>query len=290
MPPARKRKTGRRRTGSGTVSGTILVADDSPNIREIVQMSLESTGYSVVLAEDGERTLRRMESDRPDLMIVDVMMPRVNGFQICRRVKSNPKTEKIPVILLTARSQEEDVFWGKDCGADEYITKPFSTRELERTVQRLMRRRADRMKGRGSGVRGEIQRRREEGLSGRIVALEWDRRSMDIFRKKYGEVKFSAALKSLREEAEGFLEDRREPGPVDVREAFGLYVVIGGDEARAAGLGEELAGRLSSLAATFYGDEDRARGFIPFRDPRTGHEERLSLLGFRARIEAETAT
>jgi DNA-binding response OmpR family regulator len=271
------------------MSGRILVADDSPNIREILQVNLESLGYSVVVAEDGEKAVRLIGEDHPDLMIVDVMMPKINGFQICRKVKSDPRSEGMPIILLTARSQEEDVFWGKDCGADEYITKPFSTKELERTVVRLMKHREDQMAGRPTGVKGEMQRRRKAGRTAQIVALEWDPRAMDIFRKKYGEVKFSAAIRALREESERFLEDHRDPGPVDVHEAFGLSVAIGGNKKEALALGKELAGRLGDLAGTFYGDGDRARGYIPFRDPRTGHEERLVLLDITARIERPKA-
>jgi DNA-binding response OmpR family regulator len=116
------------------VSGTILIADDSQAVRDILQMSLETLGYSVLIAEDGERAMERIQSASPDLIIADVMMPKVNGFQICRRVKSDPATRRTPVILLTARSGQEDVFWGKDCGADEYMTKPFSP---SRVVQRV---------------------------------------------------------------------------------------------------------------------------------------------------------
>jgi DNA-binding response OmpR family regulator len=259
--------------GQVDMTGKILVADDSPNIREILQMNLEGLGYSVMVAEDGEKAVRMIAETHPDLMVVDVMMPKVNGFQICRKVKSDPHTEDMPIILLTARSQEEDVFWGKDCGADEYITKPFSTKELERTVVRLMKLRQDQMAGRRA----------------QIVALEWDPRAMDIFRKKYGEVKFSAALRALREESERFLEDHDDPGPVDVHETFGLSVVVSGTKKKALALGKELAGRLGDLAGTFYGDEDRTRGYIPFRDPRIGHEERLALLGISARIERPEA-
>ena len=125
------------------MSDRILVADDSQGIRDLLQMSLESLGYTVVLAEDGESALERIDEARPDLMIIDVMMPKVNGFQICRRVKSNPETKETPVILLTAKVQEEDVFWGHDCGADEYITKPFKTDHLEAKVDHLLRRRRE---------------------------------------------------------------------------------------------------------------------------------------------------
>jgi len=103
-------------------------------------MSLESLGYTVLLAEDGERAMESIQAARPDLIIADVMMPKVNGFQICRRVKSDPGTRRTPVILLTARSGQEDIFWGKDCGADDYITKPFSLREVEARIKSVLRR------------------------------------------------------------------------------------------------------------------------------------------------------
>jgi twitching motility two-component system response regulator PilH len=267
-------------------SGKILVADDSPNIREILQMNLEAIGYSVIVAEDGERALQQLDSEHPDLMIVDVMMPKVNGFQICRRVKSNPATDATPVVLLTARSQEEDVFWGKDCGADAYITKPFSTKELEKTIARLLRQREARQAGLAEGARGELVRRRQEGTPGEMIALEWDTRIMDVFRKKYGEIKFSEALHALRAEAEKYLEDHHDEGPVDVHEAFGLYVVLKGNAEEALQAAQDMASRLSVFAATFYADEDRARGHISLRDPRSGREEKLPLLSFTARLDA----
>jgi DNA-binding response OmpR family regulator len=271
------------------MSGKILVADDSPNIREILQMSLENLGYAVILAEDGERAMERFSQDKPDLLIVDVMMPKVNGFQICRRVKSNPATHAIPVILLTARSQQEDVYWGKDCGADEYMTKPFSTKELEQVVARLLRRRQESQTGRTSGVREEQRRRREDGRASQIVTLEWDQRALEVFRKKYGEMKYSESQRALRQAAEAFLEEIKDPGPVDLHEATGLTVVLGGAPEEAIRHGRELARRLSVMAASFYSPDDRGRGHIPFRDPRTGKEERLPLLAFIPRVTTEAA-
>jgi DNA-binding response OmpR family regulator len=133
------------------MSDRILVADDSQGIREFLQMTLESLGYSVTLAEDGESALDRIDKAQPDLMIIDVMMPKVNGFQICRRVKSNPETRETPVILLTARVQEEDVFWGHDCGADEYITKPFKTERVAEDGRATAAASSRRSRGEGAG-------------------------------------------------------------------------------------------------------------------------------------------
>jgi DNA-binding response OmpR family regulator len=266
------------------MTGTILVADDSPNIREILQMNLETLGYRVVVAEDGERAMQQFQAERPDLMIVDVMMPKVNGFQICRKVKSNPATQATQIILLTARSQQEDVFWGKDCGADEYVTKPFSTKDIETTIARLLQRREDQ---RAPAAGGAHEGRPAHGGPGQVILLQWDVRALDIFRKKYGEIKFSELQSAIREEAGRFLEEQGHPGPVDLRETSGLGITLNGTPPEALRAGESLAARLNTLAGTFYSSDDWARGHIPFRDPRNGREENLPILSFTVRPSSQ---
>jgi DNA-binding response OmpR family regulator len=269
--------------------GKILIADDSPNIREILKLSLETDGYSVVLAEDGERALVLVAEEKPDLVIIDVMMPKVNGFQVCRRVKTDPATRDVPVIMLTAKSGQQDVFWGKDCGADEYITKPFSTRELEKTITRLLRLASERREGHGSGVLEEQRRRRARGETSQVVNLDWDPRAMDIFRKKYGEFKLSEAHKKFRSAVEDFLRDHEDPGPVELHEASGLTVVLRGTASEARQAAGKLAAQLNEVAATLYAAEDRDRGYIPFRNARTSREEKLPLLSFSPIIVPEKA-
>lgn len=275
-----------RRAG-GTAPGRILVADDSPNIREILKMSLETAGHTVLVAEDGEQALRLFTAEAPDLIILDVMMPKANGFQICRKVKTDVRTALTPVILLTAKSQQEDIYWGKDCGADEYVTKPFSTKELERTVAQLLRRR--RGEEEASGVAEDQRRRREKGETSQVAHLDWDPRAMDIFRKKYGEFKHGEALRAFQREAERFLKEHGDPGPVDVQEALGLSVVLRGATDDALKSARELADHLNAVAAALYADEDRKRGYIPFRTPLQKQEERLPLLSFTPRIAPDIA-
>lgn len=267
------------------MTGRILVADDSQAVREILQVSLETLGYDVVLAEDGERAMERIQRERPDLIIVDIMMPKVNGFQICRRVKSDPGTRGTPVILLTARSGQEDVFWGKDCGADEYITKPFRTQELEEAIGRLLERRTAPAPS-GAGDADALRRKLQEG--GQIVMLRWDPRALDVFRKKYGEIKFSEAMQTLGAAAERFLRDRHEAGPVAVHVPIGLSAVIGGEAPQAIRIGKELAVQLNTVAQSFYDADDRAQGHIRFRDPRSGREAHLPLLSFVPGIDPDT--
>jgi CheY-like chemotaxis protein len=213
------------------------------------------------------------------------MMPKVNGFQICRRVKSDPTTHKTPVILLTARSGTEDIFWGKDCGADEYITKPFRTQELEQTIGRLLQQRGPRTQP-NPAIGSDRTARLAQG--GQIVMLRWDPRAMDVFRKKYGEIKFAGALQSLRLAAETFLRERQEPGTIGVHTHMGLSAVLSGEPPRAVALGQELAKRLNAVALSLYEGDDRIQGHIRFRDPRTGREEHLPLLTFTARIDPDT--
>jgi twitching motility two-component system response regulator PilH len=267
------------------MSGTILIADDSQAVRDILQMSLETLGYKVVLAEDGERAMERIGEMSPDLIIADVMMPKVNGFQICRRVKSDPRTRRTPVILLTARSGQEDIFWGKDCGADDYITKPFKTQDLEQTIGRLLRERG------GAGEEApdlQQQHRRRVAEGGQILMLRWDPRAMDVFRKKYGEIAFSRMLDALKGEAERFLGERHEPGPVGVHVPVGLSAVVGGAAPQAIVLGQDLARSLDAVALSLYDGDDRLQGGIRFRDPRSGREERLPLLSFTPGIDPDT--
>ena len=264
--------------------GKILVADDSPNIREILKISLEADGYTVLVAEDGEQALALAAKETPDLLIMDVMMPKVNGFQVCRRMKSDRATHDVPVIMLSAKSGQQDVHWGKDCGADEYMTKPFSTKELVKTIERLLKVRQERQATLASGVVEELSQRRARGEAGQIVHLEWDPRALDMFRKKYGEFKYSEAHKQFRDAATQFLRDAGDPGPVELHDTSGLTVVLRGTAAEAKKVAAKLAKRLNQVAAGLYAAADRDRGHIPFRDPRNAQEEKFPLLTFSPRI------
>ena len=119
----------------------VLAADDDPLIRELIQFRLERSGYEVVTAEDGDEALRLARERHPDLVVLDVMMPGLNGYEVTRSLRADEETKRIPVILLTARVQEADVAQGFDAGADDYLTKPFSPQELRARVQAILGRR-----------------------------------------------------------------------------------------------------------------------------------------------------
>ncbi|ADB53920.1 response regulator transcription factor [Conexibacter woesei] len=112
----------------------ILVADNDEDILTLVAFRLERTGYEVLVARDGAEALARAREELPDLCVLDVMMPELTGYDVTRRLRSDPLTRAIPVILLTARVQEADVDRGFDAGADAYVRKPFSPQELRDRV------------------------------------------------------------------------------------------------------------------------------------------------------------
>ena len=121
------------------MSQRILVVDDEPHIVELVRYNLQQEGYEVLAASDGETALARSASERPDLIILDLMLPGVDGLEVCRRLR---RESAVPIIMLTARSGEVERIVGLDLGADDYVTKPFSPRELVARVRAVLRRHA----------------------------------------------------------------------------------------------------------------------------------------------------
>lgn len=116
----------------------ILLADDEPDIVMILKRYLEVDGYEVVTANDGQEAMDKIANDTFDLLILDVMMPKMNGWEACKKLKSDSKTSGIPVIILTAKSQDTDALMSYECGADEYATKPFDYNVISATIKKLL--------------------------------------------------------------------------------------------------------------------------------------------------------
>ena len=118
----------------------VLVAEDERDVAELIRYTLTREGFEVIIATNGADALRQAQEARPDLVLLDLMLPQVNGWELCRRLKQDPATRAVPVIMLTARSEEGDKVLGFELGADDYVTKPFSTRELVARVRAVVRR------------------------------------------------------------------------------------------------------------------------------------------------------
>ncbi len=122
------------------MAATILIADDEPNQLELLSYNLGQAGFVVLQAMDGHGALRQIEEHHPDLVILDWMMPHMSGIELCRALRSRADTKLLPVIILSARGEEGDRTLGLDTGADDYMSKPFSPRELVSRVKALLRR------------------------------------------------------------------------------------------------------------------------------------------------------
>ena len=157
----------------------ILIADDEENLVEFIGRALKKHGYRVITAYDGDNALFLMGEELPDLVILDLMMPLMDGWEVCRRAKSDPATRDIPVIMLTARSSADEAVQGLDLGADDYMRKPFSLDELIARVRALLRRKKGEEGGR-TIEDGDLRIDREErevflrGMSLEISPMEFE--------------------------------------------------------------------------------------------------------------------
>jgi len=127
------------------VKAKILVVDDEPEAVDLIEFNLKQAGYATIAAGDGAEALSKARANDPDLIILDVMMPEVDGLEVCKILRRDPATAKVPIVMLTARAAEIDRVVGLELGADDYITKPFSPRELVLRVGKLLQREQSRV-------------------------------------------------------------------------------------------------------------------------------------------------
>jgi two-component system, OmpR family, alkaline phosphatase synthesis response regulator PhoP len=136
--------------------GTILVVDDEEDILELIRFQLEREGFRVACAETGEKALKLAGSVSPDLVVLDLMLPGIDGLEVARLMKADPSLQAVPIVMVTARGEEADVVTGLELGADDYVTKPFSPRVVLARIKAVLRRRS---RGRGEPEENEVIRR-----------------------------------------------------------------------------------------------------------------------------------
>lgn len=117
----------------------VLVVEDSMAQRQMISDLLEGSGLTVEVASNGVEALKQVETYSPDIVVLDIVMPQMNGYELCRRLKSDPKTQNVPVVMCSSKGEEFDRYWGMRQGADAYIAKPFQPMELIGTVKQLLR-------------------------------------------------------------------------------------------------------------------------------------------------------
>jgi DNA-binding response OmpR family regulator len=262
----------------------ILVADDNPYILEVVSMALETLDFEILLAKDGEEALDQVKRERPDLVILDIMMPKKNGFEVCRELKQSPEYREIPIVMLSAKAQKEDKFWGRDAGADDYVTKPFDPLDLERVVMQLLK-----LKESGEGyhpltrlathpsIEKELERRREARETFSVCEMRFRPEAIHIFQQKYGGLKWEELLATTANILRELVERLGEGSCFLGHRGESTFVLIGSENCLER-IGKAAVEEVEKMASLFYNQEDLARGYV------LRGEERHPLLSFSYQI------
>jgi diguanylate cyclase (GGDEF)-like protein len=251
---------------------TILVVDDDPDIARFVEVNLRSAGYDVAVAADGEEALEKAGAVRPDLVLLDVMMPRIDGFEVAQRLRKNPQTANTSIIMLTAKALSADKVTGLQSGADDYIIKPFDPIELLARVKGTLRR-AKEMRNLSplTGLPGniriqeEIERQVREGRPFAVLYCDLD--NFKAYNDRQGFVRGDRLIQAVSRIVQEAIAD------LDGSEGFVGHV--GGDDFVAVlrpEVAEQAAKRIcrrfDEVRAEYYDPEDLERGYVRLEDRR----------------------
>jgi diguanylate cyclase (GGDEF)-like protein len=259
---------------------SILVVDDDPDIARFVEVNLRSAGYDVSVAGDGEEALERASELRPDLVLLDVMMPRLDGFEVAQRLRKNPQTANTSIIMLTAKALSSDKVTGLQSGADDYIIKPFDPIELLARVKGTLRR-AKEMRNLSplTGLPGniriqeEIERKVREQHPFAVLYVDLD--NFKTYNDKYGFVRGDRLIQGTAR----MIQDA-----VMASDGDGFVGHVGGDDfvavvdpEMAEDVAKRVCDRFDQDRSLYYEDEDLDRGFIRMED-RKGVEQDIPLV------------
>jgi diguanylate cyclase (GGDEF)-like protein len=259
---------------------SILVVDDDPDIARFVEVNLRSAGYEVSVAGDGEEALERAAEIRPDLVLLDVMMPRLDGFEVAQRLRKNPQTTNTSIIMLTAKALSSDKVTGLQSGADDYIIKPFDPIELLARVKGTLRR-AKEMRNLSplTGLPGniriqeEIERQVREHRPFAVLYVDLD--NFKTYNDKYGFVRGDRLIQGTAR----MIQDA-----VIANDRDGFVGHVGGDDFVAVvepDMAEDVAkfvcDRFDKDRSLYYEDDDLERGFVRMED-RKGIEQDIPLV------------
>jgi diguanylate cyclase (GGDEF)-like protein len=270
----------------------ILVVDDDPDIARFVEVNLRSAGFDVAVATDGEEALRRADEIRPDLVLLDVMMPRVDGFEVAQRLRRNTRTANTCIIMLTAKAQSSDKVLGLTAGADDYIIKPFDPIELLARVKTTLRRARDNrnlspLTGLPGNIRieDEVQRRVEENQP--FALLNCDMDNFKAFNDHYGFLRGDRVIQATARILQDTVEEYcRVEGFVGHVGGDDFVLVVTPEVAEQAA--SRVIERFDQDAPNQYDQEDLERGFVEVED-RQGNPQKFPVISISIGI-ATTAT
>ncbi len=270
---------------------TILIADDEPDLRDILRTVLESAGFAVIEAPDGEQALAAVRRQPPDLLILDYMMPHMTGPQVCAVLKQDMILRHLPIIMLTGKSEVKDKIDGINAGADDYVVKPYEPTELLARVKMVLRRSTQELEANpltrfpgNTSIQLEIEQRIAAGRPFAVCYIDLD--SFKAFNDHYGFTRGDDAIKAT---AGVLMEASRDAGsPQDFLGHIGGddFIVITSEE-KAEGLCKEIVKRFDEAVGNLYDAADRERGHIVHAN-RQGEEVKNSLLSVSIALVSST--
>ncbi len=252
----------------------VLVVDDDRNLRKIISTNLELAGYEVATASDGSDALSKIETYVPDLVLLDLMMPLMDGYEVARRVRThaNPTVANVPIIILTAKGETEDKLRGFEAGADDYITKPFGPRELLARVRAKIRRvevdsslsPLTRLPG-NLAIEGELRRRIDNGENYAVLYLDLD--NFKAFNDVYGFTHGDEAIQLVARVAVDAVRRRGTPNDF-VGHIGGDDFIVATHPDRAEEIAREIVDDFDKNIRSLYSPKDLRQGYIETRDRR----------------------
>jgi diguanylate cyclase (GGDEF)-like protein len=278
-------------SGPRTKSQKILVVDDEEHIRRIIKFQLEKAGYAVETAEDGVEALKAIEASPPDLVLLDLMMPNMDGYETCKRLKSNYQTNHIPIIMVTAKANLENKLQGFEDGANDYIAKPFAISELLVRVKNVLQwsqlqRQANPLTGLPGNVAIEREVERRISGNGRFVFMYADIDHFKAFNDYYGYRRGDDAIKLT---AEIIVEAVKIAGKRDdfVGHVGGDDFVIVADATRSDAVANAVVKAFDERIRRLFEKEDLNRGYVEVVN-RKGIIDRFPLLTITIAVVSNT--
>jgi PleD family two-component response regulator len=250
----------------------ILISEDEVHLREILRFQLESAGFEVVETQDGQDAVERAIREKPDLILLDVMMPRLSGYEACRRLRSELATRNTPIIMLTAKSESDDKLEGLRGGANDYVTKPWDRRELVQRIQNVLEwSRQQRSASPLTGLPGnvsiteELRRRieREEPFAMLQVDIDY----FKAFNDHYGYTRGDGAIQTVAMILTECSQRRGSEGTFIGHIGGDDFVVLTQPDIAEA-LGEEIISEFNRVTPELYDPEDRKNGYVEVRNRR----------------------